>query len=350
MKQSELETLRAQAAKVELPQSVREAVMSEATALDQAEQQSSTHLLTRRNFLRVGVAAAAVGVGAFLGLSIFGNGDSDKGFVLTAYAEGIEQADGSVLASTDFTNFPLTRYPGDPFPGATLYPLGSSGDGTWFDVTNVFGLTCNIEGYGAESVTYELEGPNCEYAAEYREDDEVGVFFSVEDNSIREKSFWVPCKPDGDTAQYVCAHFPMSETLKELSDRYTAMEKEAWGDVVFDFDFFSKDIEKYEEVFYREDHQLVRDYLLAAQVEFSRYIPGTVLHISVKYSDGSVLEKRYELAPIDNFEEVYGAYLDSLLEVEYQMDAAGITDELMIEWTARNNDIPQLYTIREIDG
>ena len=305
--------------------------------------------LTRRSFVRIGAAAAAVGVASFLGLSIFGKG-GEKGFVLKAYAEGMPQADGSVLAYTDFTNYPLTRYPGDPFPNVTLYPLGPSGDGTWFDVTTDFRLNCNIEGYGAETVTYELEGPNCDYTAEYREDDEVGVFFSADDPAHRDRSFWVACMYGGDVAQHVCAHFPMTETLKDLSDRYEAMEKEARGDVVYDFDFFSTDIDKYKEVFYREDHQLVRDYLLAAQTEFSRYISGTVLHISVKYSDGTVIEKRYEIAPIDDFEAVYGAYLDSLLEVEYQMDAVGITDELMIEWTNRECDIPQLYTIREIEG
>ena len=337
--------------------------------------------LSRRNFVRVGAAAAAVGVASFLGLSIFGNEDTlpvfegntsntpdnsgnsnetesptsnKRGFVLTAYAEGLPQTDGSVLAQGSFTILPIWYGPGDNWAGAAYWPFGPSRDGNWFDVCNDFIMDCTIEGDSA-SITYELEGPYCETNADSINEDKTGVFFYGTDVYGHRcyTSLTNPYLEDHGTelAQHVCAHFPMSDSLREISDRYAAMEKDIlWATSVKYLDFTEQNTSKNDEAFYMEDHALVRDYMLAGMTEYMAYISGLVLHIAVAYTDGVVLEKRYELTPIDDFEGVYGAYLDDLLEIEERMDAEGLSDELKQEWYERQLDIPELYTIREIDG
>ena len=381
MKQSELEALRDQAAKVKLPQSVREAVLAEATTLDQAEQQPQSRRVTRRNFLRVGAAAAAVGVTAFLGLSILGNEDtlpvfeedgstvssnssdkntgstvtsSKRGFVLTAYAEGLPQEDGSVLAQGNFTILPIVNGPADGSVGTSYEPFGPSRDGNWFDICNTFIMDCTIEG-DPVSITYALEGPYCEADADNISEDETGVFFYGTDAYGHRcyTSLTNPYIEDHGTAlaQHVGAHFPMSDSLKEINDRYVAMEKDIlWATSVRYLEFTEQNTSKNEEAFYMEDHALVRDYYFAAMTEYMSYISGLILYIAVAYTDGTVLEKRYEITLIDNFEEVYGAYLDELLEIEEKMQAEGYSEELNREWHYQQEDIPQLYTIREIEG
>ena len=337
MKQSELETLRAQAVKVELPQSVREAVMAEATTLDRTEQQPATRRLTRRKFLRIGVAAAAVGVGAFLGLSIFGNDDtlpifddsddnttdSKHGFVLTAYAEGIPQSDNTVL--------PLANWAGGGFWGPP------NGD-IWYDACYSFNLSCTAKGPGAETVTYELEGPYC--LPDQTPMDEATCVLFWGDHDGGNSKVVVPYGDQSVTDTQICAHFPMSDALYAANERFQAsseaakQESIATGSSVSSF----------------RDREAERDCYFEARKAFNEYLAAMTLHISVSYSDGTVLEKRYAIAPIDDFDEVYGAYLDSVFEITYQMDDAELVGDLQEEWARRQDDQPQLYTIREIDG
>ena len=307
MKQSELEMLRTQVARVELPQSVREAVVAEATALDRAEQ-PSVRRFTRRNFLRIGVAAAAVGVGAFLGLSIFGKGGSKDGrsFVLTAYAEGTDQGDGTVL--------PLANWAGSGFWGPTDV------DG-WFDACFSFMLGCTIEGEGAESVTYELEGPYCK-AWETPEDDEVARVSFFDLDSDGETHITVPYESQETKDTQIYANFPATESLRELNDRFQA------DHTVGNWDLWN-------------------EYELGLRMAYNEYLATATLHISVNFTDGTVLEKRYAIAAIDDFEEVYGAYLKKRSDAFIAYEAGTISSDEVNEIAL---DQPQLYTIREIAG
>ena len=330
MKQSELETLRAQAAKVELPQSVREAIVAEATSLDQAEQQPQTQRVTRRTFLRVGVAAAAVGVGAFLGLSIFGDeetlpvfddgsGDGKHGFVLTAYADGMPQDNGSVL--------PLANFTGSGFWGPN--------HDNWFDACFSFMLGCTIEGEGAESVTYELEGPYC-IEGDPDDDEVTRVVFFGESDLIEKTCITVPYENQDTKETQICASFPASESLQELDDRYQTQHKESMLHAI------EAGTNKGE-----TDWDLENEYKLALRMIFNEYLATTTLHISVNYADGTVLEKRYAIAAIDDFEEVYAAHLQAVTDWWLAYEAGSIAFE---DLNATEPKEPPLYTIREIDG
>ena len=335
MKQSELETLRTQAAKVELPQTVREAVMAEATALDQAEQQPQSRRITRRSFLRVGVAAAAVGVGAFLGLSIFGDEETlpvfddgsdgatkQRGFVLTAFADEFVPEDGKT--------FPVKNM-------ITDLGLGPSDIDGMYDAEYWFVIYGKVLGEGDGKMSFELEGP---YAQDTLDEDiasEPLITFGANDGEV--------IVPDHEyypttistlfgtsgVNQFVHpmtirAHFPMSDALKSAIDN---------GDR--------------------------RAELLVARHCFNELLATTTLRITVVYNSGDTYEERYLIEPTNDFEETCGAYIDALVALEEQgftiskygvMDLDNITQN---EWEFRQKldaieDDYWFYTIREIDG
>ena len=353
MKQSELEMLRAQAAKVELPQSVREAVVAEATALDQAEQSSTAGRgLTRRSFLRVGAAAAAVGVTAFLGLSIFGKdntlavfGDDDsqkQGFVLTAFADEYIPADGKT--------FPVQNYAGD-------FGQGPSDIDGMYDVTYRLSVYGKIIGAGTGTITRTLEGPYTDNATGITGNEptillcnDITSDLSPEDPGYFADSVTSTFATAGGSpfaaGMTITAHFPMSDALR------TAIEN---GDR--------------------------RAQLLEARHCFNKLLAETTLRIALtynydgigsgiipEYEDGTTFESSFVIAPTANFDETCSAYLDEMLSweekghviaeartlrgAEYDFDFSHMTSE-----DFQFNDAVQkmdekywFYTIREIDG
>ena len=276
--------------------------------------------MSRRSFVRIGVAAAAVGVGAFLGLSIFGKG-GEKSFVLTAYAEGTDQGDGSVL--------PLANWAGDGCWGPGV------GDNC-FDACFSFKLGCTIEGDGAESVTYELEGPYCK-AWETPADDGVTrvSFFDGSDGSEVTR-ITVPFEKQATKNTQIYANFPATESLRELDGRFQAYEEETRQRAVAEGTNLPY-----------TDWDLDNEYRLGLRMAYNEYLATATLHISVSYADGTVLEKRYAIAAIDDFEAVYGAYLKRSSDGYLAYEAGKITRE---ETNAITLDQPQLYTIRELEG
>ena len=352
MKQSELEMLRTQAAKVELPQSVREAVVAEATARDRAEQQPSTRLFTRRNFLRVGVAAAAVGVGAYLGLSIFGNEDTlpifgdgngstsgndttkQHGFVLTAFAEE--------LVSEDGTTFPVINM-------ISHRDQGPSDVDGMYDAEYIFVVYGEVIGDENGTITYELEGP---YAQDVLDDDlnqatEPLIFFGNNNGEVFVPSHTYYTKRfstifgcyGGNQVVHVFeikAHFPMSDALK------TAVET---GDR--------------------------RAQLLEARHCFNEVLAETKLRIIVAYGNRLPITDYdftgYEtdvsnvvIQPTDDFDVTCGEYIDKLVALEEQgyIIGSGVADPDNItadevELRQELDDIEQqywFYTVREIEG
>ena len=350
MKQSELENLRAQAAKVKLPQSVCEAVIAEATTLDRTEQQSATRRLTRRNFLRVGVAAAAVGVGAFLGLSIFGNEDTlpvfgsgnetsgngttkQRGFVLTAFAEE--------LVSEDGTTFPVKNMISNRGQGS------SDADGM-YDAEYIFVVYGEVQGDGDGTITYELEGP---HAQDVLDDDlnqatEPLIFFgnnngevTVPGHDYYSKRFSsVFGSYGGNQAVHVLeikAHFPMSDALKaavENGDRRTQ--------------------------------------LLEARHCFNEMLAETTLRIIVSYGNElpvtdftgyETYVENYAIEPTDGFDATCGEYIDKLVSLEeqgYIITPYGVVDldNITADETELRQELDRIeqqywfYTVREITG
>ena len=306
--------------------------------------------LSRRNFLRVGVAAAAVGVGAFLGLSIFGkddtlqvfgDGDSEqRGFVLTAFAEE--------LVSEDGTAFPVKNV-------ITNQGQGPSDVYGMYDAEYRFDVCGKVLGAGSCTVGYELEGP---YAQDISHDDlsgETCIFFGSHNDGFftdldgyqytKKRShgilttgvdpFWSPLT--------IKAHFPMSDALK------AAVES---GDK--------------------------RTEYIEARHCFNRVLAETTLRITVaygssdgfpgitaEYGEGDVFEVLYAIEPIATFDETFGEYIDALLALEgqgYVTSPYGVVD-LSGDFSDRQTDEEEVskelkrieeeywfYTIREIEG
>ena len=308
--------------------------------------------LSRRSFVRIGMAAAAVGVGAFLGLSIFGDeetlpvfdGGSDGsdgstkklGFVLTAYAEGLPQDDGSVR--------PLSTFTGDWGQGPDV------DEGTYF-ANYVLMLDCSLERPGNGWVSIELEGPHVTDSV-MEEGDKLGseplIFLKDTVHSGYRKSTGTVF---GTSAEHtniewpmeVRVHFPMSDVLRAAIDS---------GDY--------------------------KTQLLEARRSFNEILATTTVHTSVEYNDGETIEQRYAIAPIDDFDAMFTDYVDSVLAAVANVNensVNGITFEVADGRRIRQEEMDyenglyiyiehfilqdyfntideqySLYTIREIEG
>lgn len=278
--------------------------------------------MSRRSFVRIGAAAAAVGVCAFLGLSIFGKG-GEKGFVLTAYAEGIEQEDGSRI--------PFASFAGDWCEGAGYV------DGM-YEAYYSFKLGCDVEGAGAESITYTLEGPYARSYWDIPQDGEPAIFFYDFNPETDDRGFALT--PDytetitvpytgKSVSQAIMASFPMSDELREANSRWqAALDAAKWT---------NEDV----------DPEMENAMFRLSRMGYNELLAATTLRISVAYSDGTVLEKRYAITPIDDFDEVYGAWLDAENEAYEAFEAGLMSAEEVNEAYAKQ---PALYAVRELEG
>ena len=308
--------------------------------------------VSRRNFLRVGAAAAAVGVASFLGLSIFGkddtlqifgdNGSEQRGFVLTAMAEE--------LVSEDGTKFPVKNV-------ITSQGQAPSDAYGMYDAEYRFDVYGKVLGAGSGTITYELEGA---YAQDIAHDNLAGetfIFFGSHNDGFfsdldgyqytKKRShgfvaaeasvdpFWTPLT--------IKAHFPMSDALK------AAVES---GDKRAEF------IEA-RHCF----NQVLAETTLRITVAYenSDEFPG----ITAEYGEGDVFEVLYAIEPIATFDETFGEYIDKLLALEDQglryspYGAAVMSGDVDYQQTDEAEVAKELehiedeywfYTIREIDS
>lgn len=362
---------------VHLSNSVKEAVMSEARSRYDASSQegapsqlfdatTAPRSLSRRTFVRVGTAAAAVGA-VFLGLSIIGQPASQdrpagqnqptaplnsNSFVLTAYADAIQEGDAALLATDDF---------------AILGGGWSEGDNGLFQTGHAFNLSCT--GNGIRSVVYSLEGDLARVGREFpASDTSTGVptacvFFEPDavilDDSDNQggihrgsaTSFEAEpasnfagsagSSPDSAGAQ-VCTQAGLIVRLIAPSDLSAALKDVTEKGNVLSNDY--SNIDNYRAYLEAGDHVTQ-----TAEALYAEAVAQTTLVVEATFEDGSTQTQRYHLAPIDDLAAVYGAYLADCTDAAVQLRASGHEDDTespeRAQYEATFSARPRLYAI-----
>lgn len=319
-----MDEFRSRVSEVHLPRAVRETVLASARAgAAEAGQgaapgpHASSHgvprALTRRTALRLGGIAAAFAVTA-AGLSLWGRGNgagedgsdgsgglgnpADSPFALVAYAQGVPQADGSVLA-TGFMG-QLGSVSGPPYYG--------NGYETEWSVAHQLDLRC--QGEGIQDVTYQLEGTGAgtsvRFESLYQDRGSIGEGETIPSDGT-DTSFTVHMAEAGlhgehgdqDTAflRTVRVSFPTDDTLDDLCYQ----ERQLWAE----------DTEAQAEDQFVET--LSVDAKLNAQLErrVAEAMGTVTLHVTATFANGSAQEQRYAVVTCDGFEDKLQAFVDA---------------------------------------
>lgn len=323
MNKQTFDQFRERARGVRLPDNVRDNVLSETSAeKNRAPQRRS---VTRRAV--VGVGLGAVGTAAALLVASIvtrpSEGDSAEAtgncwFALRAYAEGVEQDDGSLLAADDC------------FGGTYSW---SEGDGGLFDVSTSFDVSC--VGEGVDSITYELASTGAtdgdvrfEWFALDRDNIEVGDAVGGSTSAFT-VDYTVPLERVGyNVAMRLQAEGALREALDALYDAYAAPSDQ--GAV---------------------NEQIWRAFDLVAVCaaeEFAQRMAGVELTLSASLADGSAQTRRYRFDPVEDARERYAAHLGQITDLEIQREVEGANTSAQVQELMDNP--PSLYLVTELDG
>ena len=341
-----VDELRSLMRQVHLPGAVRENVL-EAAHPDVAEPTGAStkrrQLITRRSALRLGLAAASVAA-TFVGLSMHGvphkgeQAPKEAGsgsFVLVAYAEGTRQDDEVILSVDDF---------------GTKSSSWSEGDEGSLGVSHSLSLNCT--GNAIKKLAYSLEGT----FACLPQDDETSRSYVFFDAIAK-----------GPLHEYGEADAGSSCTNFTLAYDQLAQDKESFGRSVrahfpasAELTSALQSFKQYDPT--REDSRspdAIRAYCeanrtvaLYSEKTYAELLSQTPLVITATFEDDSTKTKRYVIAPITDFERVYGDWLERLTELEVKMELGSdddqvARDEAEARYVEQLSAQPQLYTIRE---
>lgn len=320
-----LEQFRARARRVSLPEEVRESVLDK-IRIEKGERargplrpHREQHGITRRTFVRMG-AVAAGSLAAFLGGSALMShlgGEKSNWFALTAYAEGTDQDNGTVLAA-------------ESFGGNYSF---SEADGNTLIVGTSFNVSC--VGAGIKTARYELQGS------------------AVSQGDMRFEWF-VPSREQ--------AGNPVGGSTTAFTVDYADHSEQVCYNVTMTLDAGKDELREALESLHdlssttsptdrsREETETVwRAFDLVRAVaggEFARRMEGVELAITATFEDGSTQECRYRFEPVEDAGEKYGDYLARITDLELQREFEG-TDTSVEVQELRSNP-PSLYLITEL--
>ncbi len=334
MDKDDLKLFRSRVRRVSLPDDVRESVLQAARsgkATGEVRPAHIEHLHTRRTVLRMGAVAAGTAA-VLMGLSIFGkahDGNSASGgnfFVLKAYAEGTPQDDNTVLA--------LGNHKLDD-----SYSWSESDDD---ELSVSCGLDLECTGTGIQSITYELEG---KYVGLSKDSTNGSLFFDSLVNDPAEGEFAGESGTsftlsydgqDDDKEKFtrnINAVFPIDDELKAAIEELDQLDG-------------------YDDPEHPSDDEL-RSYLKRlnkvdrlSRKSYNALLSQTTLVMTATFADGSTQERRYVIAPCEDFDEVYANWLESRIESDIALNKN--PDDKKAR--ANSTDAPQLYTITETDA
>lgn len=354
-----LESFRARARRVALPEDVRESVLDEVRA-EKSERARGPRRprrgrggVTRRTFVRAGAVAAGAAA-AFLGANALMNraaGERGNWFALTAYAESAEGPNGSRLAL------------GETFGGHISWSGGvdEGGGGNLMTISTELDLTCT--GDNVDTFTYRLEGDNVltdrdlsesdtytspgiwiQWATTYREGEKSSgpvESFTVDYENQRPNGLFDVLA--GTNACYaVYANVPVPDDLvplflerREISEAQRERSKDSAG-----ADGSATAVETEEESL--RTMEFYRQVGVRAAELFAEELAKTSLVMTAAFDDGSDQTKRYGFAPRENFAQVY----DDYLAADDEAYLAG--DDARRQELADNP--PSLYLITELEA
>ena len=321
MNKQTFDRFRERARGVRLPDNVRDNVLSEMSA-------EKNHAPQRRSVTRravVGVGLGAVGTAAALLVASIvtrpSEGDLAKAtgncwFALRAYAEGVEQDDGSLLAADDCF--------GD------IYSW-SEGDDGLSDVSTSFDVSCM--GEGVDSITYELASTGAtvgdvrfEWFALDRDNIEVGDAVGGSTSAFT-VDCTVPLERVGyNVAMRLQAEGALREALDALYDAAPSDQGAANEQIWRALDLVGA----------------------CAAEEFAQRMAGVELTLSASLADGSAQTRRYRFDPVEDARERYAAYLGQITDLEIQREVEGTDTSAQVQELMDNP--PSLYLVTELDG
>lgn len=299
---NEFEELRTLAQQVKMPQAARDAVLDQVQRSAQAPEAATSRRqrrgVTRRTALKVaagGLGLAAAGLFAFSvagrqatqdadlvvgndagdgsgnGSDTSGGAGAQNSFVLTAFAEGIPQADdANIVLSGSIVSHTSGWYSG----------------GGWWHVRNALDLS--VEGGNVREVTFALEGDGL---AGTPEEPKEGVLFE----SFRQVRDDIKV---GDVLQTGGSSVTISCEQKD----------ETWErDISCDFQEDEECDRLMRNLRYGEDGALAE---VAAYVNlrFAQLISVPTLAVSATFDNEETYTERYRIAPIDDFRSKYAEW------------------------------------------
>ena len=292
-----LDTFRARARKVTLPEDVRESVIDELRS-ERGERARGPRRprregprVTRRTFVHAGAVAAGAAA-AFLGVNALMNHAANKKgnwFALTAYAEGDEEGDGARLAL------------GETFGGRISWSGGvdpaTNGNDLLMAHTEL-NLSCT--GDNVDTLTYRLEGDNVGTSTDAYFRPGIWIFQSNYEGSGPVASFTVDYDSQdtqslqalltGRGAYYaVYANVPVPDDLVPVF-----LELQEVGDT--------------EEESPRRIELMHQVEVRAAEL-FAEELAKTTLVMTATFNDSTEQTKRYSFSPRENFVQIYDDYL-----------------------------------------
>ncbi|MCR8907849.1 hypothetical protein NW198_04355 [Thermophilibacter sp. ET337] len=343
-----LEQFRTRARRVTLPENVRESVLDE-IRVEKNERARGTRQprrsMTRRAAVGAGLAVLG-GAAALLALSVIVRPGEDapattegNWFVLKAYADGVSQGEGTVLAQRSIS-----------LAGS----LGGSESSGWYAAHSI-DLRC--EGADIDRIDYALEG---EFVSPEGQPDEEFTENAVWFDALYRRPYEVgegEAYPDhGGTG----AGFSVSYEEQQADEE--SFNRQVWTSFPTDDeiraaraakDALPIDAATLEDELARQ--QALNRFRFVLERRSADILAQTTLVMTVTFADGSEQVKRYRISPAENFDETYQSYLDrrarngAILSYyrnaepkpEEYLEAQEATDGLYANW-------PDLYTITEV--
>lgn len=316
MNEQQLRKLRQLAKDVHLPKEVERRVLEETSTPKRPRRRHRPQRpITRRTFLRAGAIAAGA-LAAFLGTSTLLGGekrDATEGnwFVLTAYAEGVPCAENTVIARQ------------------AISLAGSLGGSTSSGWCAAHGIDLHVTGTGIESITYSIEG---NYVSPEGQGGEV-----FDENRVWIDAIDAAYYATGKSSPETDANFTrFTLPYDEIENDGKLWNRQIWTAFPTD-DEIDASQQHYEQIRNSpeaDDTALLRannDRRLVLERRSAELLAATTFVLTVAFKDGTTQTKRYAIAPRDDFDEVYGSFLDAEAEGVY-------------------GDWPDLYTITELNS
>lgn len=299
MSRQQLDRFRERAGRVQLPESVRDAVLSKATSVPgAAERRPRRHMPTRRTVVRAGLTAAGAAA-AFLALGVvFRPNEHDPAtgtknyFTLVAYAEGVPYADGAVVAKQ------LVGESGS---------RGGSPEHGWYAART---LNFDVTGTGVGTIAYSIEGP---YVGQPSTGDEGAIAEPcVYLDFIRSGAYYetgggsLPAAAgsyDGFTVEYanqeaeremlnrvIWTEFPSDDELNALSQERDDLLAASQTSPTYESTLASM--------------RASNAFWSLVERRSAELVAQTELVLTVTFENGETQTKRYAITPRDDFDEI----------------------------------------------
>lgn len=227
-------------------------------------------------------------------------------FALAAYAaENPEEEPGKAVAVS------LGRFsPGSSAGQINLLTGEEYVDDRWV-YTFIFDVTCT--GENIQSITYEITGNDAYF--EWYDEEEFFRTHSVDGNHDPARTFTVQYDSQDLREGRINCRLLVPFTMQEEAQTLLKQLMHSEGD-----EFMS----------------IMPSAFAAEAADASQALSQSQLKVTATFADGSTQSKSYAIAPIDDFEEAYRAYLDEERALQKEQ---GTTEGL---------EEPKLYTITEI--